>query len=196
MFNMLIQCSSLGEPPIDKNIQNCFLVEKKKTPIEHIIGWTAECAGKNGGIKNLLIACHGGYENGSPHKELGGQGINLGTGLNQESVVLTKAWKGLVKNIYIYACGGAYEPKGADTDATLPNNRLTCILMSQYTGCPVYAAKSLQAYNWFGRLDFGSWEGMVEKFEYIQRGNGQSPVVRASNVTSRMHDFGRETGDE
>jgi hypothetical protein len=73
-------------------IHNSYAVtpadEKKHqlgTPIVHIWDWTAECARRNGNIKNLLIACHGGYiEKENSQDKQDGLGINLGSGSTPE----------------------------------------------------------------------------------------------------------------
>lgn len=199
MINMLIHCKSLGKTPTIGSIHNSWAVEEDVTPIEHIWSWTAECSNRNGGINHLLIASHGGYDGeGKLRAELGGWGIHLGTGLNQLNVALTANLAGRVKNIYLYVCGGAKEPdpsklgKGKDPTAIYGNNRLTCILMAKHTQCNIYASSGLQYMNkkperMSKGVIFGKWEGKVEKF---------TPDGNIFDVTSRMQEFGKETGDE
>jgi hypothetical protein len=195
MFNMLIHCKSLGNTPHIGNIHNSWAVEQSVTPIEHIWAWTAECSKRNGGISNLLIACHGGYE--IEKKEFGGWGILLGTGLNQVNATLTEKLAGRVKNIYLYVCGGAQESDltklGKDKDPALQyaNNRLTCKMMAKHSKCNIYAATDIQGFNksdwWYKGFTFGKWEGKVEKF---------TAAGDILEVTSRMQEFGKETGNE
>jgi hypothetical protein len=206
MFNMLIHCTSLGNTPHIRNVHNSFAVEKDKHPIEHVWDWTATCAQRNGLIKNLLIACHGGYV--FPNKcslkpnetEKGGFGIKLGTGISTYNVQLTQKLMNKVSNIYLFVCGGAADSANEDIELEgipfcvhpdfISNNRKTCSLMAAHTQANVYASTASQAFNisrWTGRFDFGAWEGKVEKF---------TPGGGIVDVTGRMRDFGDEAGDE
>ena len=210
MFNMLIHCESLGITPtaFKKNIHNSYAVtpanEKKHhsgTPIVHIWDWTAECARRNGNIKNLLIACHGGYaDKEKSQKQQGVLGIKLGSGLFTWNIASIGKLARRVSNIYLYVCGGAEDPLKPDillegaTQSVHPDyatsNRTTCSLMAAHTEANVYASADLQSFDksrFTGRFDFGKWEGKVEKF---------TPQGRIEDVTKRMNGFGYETGNE
>lgn len=209
MLNMLIHDKSFGSTPKFPNIQNSYPVdcgtEKAATPIEHIWNWAAECSRINGGINNLLIACHGGYlmQCNKARENEGGFGIKLGTGINLLNVHLTKALAGRVKNIFFYVCGAARTPDynlaapdEKDELAKSYNNRLMMMRMADYTRCNIYAPTDEQRKIIYSKkregFDFGAWEGTVEKFVYIDRGKGKGGIVSVNNVTLMMHNFGEE----
>ncbi len=205
MFNMLIHDKSFGSTPAFPNVHNSYAVDcvadkgKDSTPITHIWGWAAECSRRNGGINNLLIACHSGYVSKSEdHQESeGGFGINLGTGINLNTVDSMSALEGKVKKIFLYSCGAARVPdcnllpsENKDMCGYF-NNRLMVEKIAKITKCDVYASTSLQVVEIFsknhGGFDFGAWEGKVELFKYIERVG-----VVTKNVTSGVRNFGEE----
>jgi hypothetical protein len=199
MFNMLVHCTTLGATPHMSNIHNSFAVQPTH-PIEHVWDWVATCSDRNGRIKNLLIACHGGYTELDNVPGLsGGFGIHLGTGLHKKNVHLTRKLLGKVSNIYMFVCGGSKQiPDNLESQLDnasvhpdfAPNNRQVCFDMAAYAEANVYASPALQKFGnsfFLDRFDFGAWEGTVEKF---------SPYGGVTNVTSRMNAFGQETGSE
>lgn len=202
MINALVFCRSLGVAPSLQNVQRFHWVYRSH-PIEQILNWMEKTAIENNGIKNLLIACHGGhaYVNGSEDL-VGGFGILLGTGLHEGNVHLMKKLQRKVSNIYLYSCGAAAEPSKLDqikgelqciNPNYIKNNRRMCSKMSDYTEANVYASDTFQEYHklrkfiFWETFDLGTWEGKVEKFV-----PGKPPI----DVTGRMHTFGNETGDE
>jgi|GEM_PF-6837213 len=63
--------------------------------------------------------------------------------------------------------------------------------MAAWTEANVYASPNQQTFSppnaFFCDFNFGAWEGTVQKF---------TPYGNVTDVTSRMHKFGEETGDE
>jgi hypothetical protein len=199
MFNMLVHCASLGNTPNISNIHNSFKVSESH-PIEHVWDWVAACSDRNGRIKNLLIACHGGYADlDNTQGPAGGFGILLGTGITKYNVQLTRKLLGRVSNIYMFVCGGGRQiPDNLESSMSQSswhpdyanNNRQICMDIAAYSEANVYASSEIQKYGnsfWLDRFDFGAWEGKVEKF---------SPYGGVTDVTSRMQAFGKESGNE
>ncbi len=138
-------------------------------PMAHVVGWTNVVASRNGGLKKLIVMCHGYEASGR-----GGFGLQLGAeGLTLATVDLFTKLKGLVKSIIIYACAAA---------DTAPGRRMTTgdggLLMSRLAvraSCYVVASSTAQIYTYGSKspIDFGSWEGDV----YLFGPNGNKRLI-------------------
>jgi hypothetical protein len=168
-IDMLIHDKRLkGNPPAVA--QNQWDVDAT-TRMDHIVGWTGVVAQQNGGLRKLIIMCHG-YESAGR----GGYGLQLGKDdLKLSTVDLFTGLRDKVKSIIVYACAAA---------DTAPKKRMTSgdgsLLMSRLAvraNCYVVASSATQIYSYGGAanaaINFGSWEGDV----YLFGPNGNKRLI-------------------
>jgi hypothetical protein len=136
--------------------------------IAHILGWTRVVADGAGGLRRLIIMCHG-FVSSSSHR--GGWGLQLGKeGVTYETAPLFVNLRGKVSAIILYSC------KSMDIDA--PAGQSGMILWKQiasYAQCRIVGSSSNQTYTYgvSSPIDFGKWEGSV----FIVAPNGNSQVI-------------------
>lgn len=124
-------------------------------------------AGTAGGVKCLVVNCHGYYgtgtkKSGKPKsKETGGFGLSLGQGINLGNANLFSQLRGQVKCIVIIACGTAYVTnKGMHGDG-----ELLCSKIAKASGAYVVAARKVQsAPNGIPKNHIDNFEGLVIRF--------------------------------
>jgi hypothetical protein len=156
--------------------QNIYEVDEN-VDIQHCVGWVGQHARDAGGLSELMIMCHG-YEadwdqadqmcTGRP---VGGFGLQLcKEGLSLSNVILTQSWnadKPLIKRITVYACAPA--DTGPGNAGTADDGRRFMGELALWSGAEVIAARDTQRYSpggrFFGRIDFGAWEGPVYRFD-------------------------------
>jgi len=164
-IDMLIHDTRLtGKPPAIA--ANTYTVDPT-VEVSHILGWTAAVATGSGGLRRLLIMCHG-IVSGDSHR--GGWGLQLGKqGINYETAPSFMALRDKVRVIVVYAC------KAVDIDA--PHGQSGMILWRQiahYANCFIVAGDSDQVYTYGSSpIDFGKWEGTV----YLIAPNGNRQVI-------------------
>jgi hypothetical protein len=121
-----------------------------------------------GGVKCLVINCHGDYEYGTNKKgkqkkiETGGFGLMLGQGITVGNARLFSQLRGQVKCIVIVACGAAYvTKKGMHGDG-----ELLCSEIAKASGAYVIAPKTLQieTYVKLPKNHIDNYEGEVVRF--------------------------------
>ena len=153
------------------------------TPIADAFGWISTYARRNGGLTDLLIMCHG-LAGGVHDTRVGLSTTTLGFGLQLcrenltfANVASTSVLNNLVQVITLYACGPARTRAGFEF--TVADGRRFCMELAAYTNAEVVAAVETQWYHrrppesFFRRLlsigpqdtiDFGAWEGQVNRF--------------------------------
>lgn len=166
MIDMLIHDTRLtGNPPAIA--QNIYSVNAT-VPMAHILGWTATVANGSGGLRRLMIMCHG-IVSGDTHR--GGWGLQFGQeGVNYGTSALFGTLRDKVRTIVVYAC------KTVDIDA--PHGQSGMIIWRQiahYANCYVVASDADQVYTYgvSNPIDFGKWEGTV----YLIAPNGNRQVI-------------------
>jgi hypothetical protein len=121
---------------------NTYFVPDGHSP-DHILGWTAVVAqGAPGGkLATLVITCHG-YVN---KDDSGGFGLDLGTGIYRADTPRFGKLKGLVDNIWIFACQTARitnpTPAGSKLDG---DGNLFCCEIAKAAGAYVTASTNNQ----------------------------------------------------
>ena len=133
------------------------------TPISHIVGWTAQVARANGGLKRLIIMAHG----NAGIIQLGAEG------LTHYTVNTFEALKDQVRCIVLYSCLVANTPPGARM--TYGDGGLLISRLAVYTKAYVIASSNSQIYH-FGvssPINFGTWEGDV----YLFGPNGNKRLI-------------------
>ena len=159
----------LGTPP--PIVENTYDVDATVS-IQHCVGWVAQHARDVGGLRELLIMCHG-FEadwnmaasvcTGRP---VGGFGLQLcREGLSLNNVILTRAWSGLIRRITVYACAPA--DTGAGNAGTLGDGRRFMGELALWSGVFVNDAAATEIYTYgpSSPIDFGGWEGPVLRFD-------------------------------
>ena len=168
MIDMLIHDKRLigSSPAIAQNIYEV----DSTVPVAHILGWTNTVArGTPGGLRRLIIMCHG-VVSADSHR--GGYGLQLGSeGITWETHHFFAQLRDAVKVIVLYAC------KPVDRDA--PRVQSGMMLFQQIAhmaNCYVVGSDSDQVYTYgttpgSAPIDFGKWEGRV--FLIAPNGNHQ-----------------------
>jgi hypothetical protein len=140
--------------------------------IRSIVETVARSARETTGLRKLHILCHGFEANWNVGRNMcvqtahGGFGIQLGTeGLSLNNYGVAAPWKGLVREIVLFACAPA--DTGAGNTGTWGDGKRFCGYLATVTGATVIAARDTQYYQPTGvngRIDFGAWEGPVFAF--------------------------------
>jgi hypothetical protein len=121
-----------------------------------------------GGVKCLVINCHGDYGKGTKKSgkekliETGGFGLILGTGITLSNAKVFSQLRGQIKCIVIVACGAAYVTnKGLHGDG-----ELLCSEIAKAAGAYVVAPKTLQieTYIKLPKNHIDNFEGEVVRF--------------------------------
>lgn len=142
------------------------------------IVYTVAKRGKVQPLWPLHILCHGFGEqwfhceescNGAMPVTHGGFGLHLGKqGLNIHNVDKTRAWKGRVELIVLFACSPADDSAKAMYGGVWGDGVAFCRDLHVNTGATVIAARNVQYYyNTSGKppIDFDDWEGPVYAFD-------------------------------
>jgi len=138
-------------------------------PVREIIDVVARRARERRRLNRLHILCHG-FEamwNFSDQMCMpvahGGFGLQLGReGLNLFNVGLTRAWRGLVDLIVLFACAPA--DTASYNRGTWGDGRRFVGELALHSGTRVIAARDTQRYDPNGVIDFDAWEGPVFEF--------------------------------
>jgi hypothetical protein len=119
------------------------------TDADWIVGFSSILAtgtAEGGGVKCLVINCHGNYGKGTKKSgkdkliATGGFGLSIGTGINLSNAELFSQLRGQVKCIIIVACGASYvTKKGLSGDG-----ELLCSKIAKAAGAYVVAPRTLQ----------------------------------------------------
>ena len=121
-----------------------------------------------GGVKCLVINCHGDYDKGTKKSgkekliETGGFGLLLGQGITLSNANLFSQLRGKVKCIVLVACGAAYvTKKGMHGDG-----ELLCSEIAKASGAYVVAPKTLQieTYIKLPKNHIDNFEGEILRF--------------------------------
>ena len=144
-IDMIIHDSRLaGAPP---SIADNIYGVGPWASVGHILAWTAVVADGGGGLRKLMIMCHG-YPGGL---QLGAEDVTTKT------VSLFGKLQGKVKNIVLYACSPAQV-----SVSTGRSGKMLCAQMAGYSKANVFASDATQFYTGATSIiDFGSWEGTV-----------------------------------
>jgi|SRR5580658_3808308 hypothetical protein len=155
----------LGRPPaIAENIYEFDAT----VSVAHILGWTKVVADGGGGLRRLIIMCHG-FEAADTHH--GGWGLQFGAeGITSATAPLFANLRGKVRVIVVYAC------KSVDIDVRHGHSGM--MLWKQIASiaqCNVVGSDSDQVYTYGASnpIDFGKWEGTV----YVIAPNGNSQPI-------------------
>jgi hypothetical protein len=169
-----------GTPP-PHLAPNLYTVDDS-VPLVHALGRIARCAAMHGGLTELMILCHG-LESLVEDEAQQVSAVELGFGLrfckedlNILNVSRTRALRGLVRTIKLYACGPARTRPGSEN--TISDGHRFCSELAAWTGAEVIASTDKQSYTmgapditsssfWFGPhnvIDLGPWEGNVYRF--------------------------------
>jgi len=150
-----------------------------KTLIDFVVAHVAKF-GRIQMIDGLHLFCHGFEADWNLASQMcmptahGGFGLQLGKeGLTLFNVSKTAAWKGLVKQIVLFACAPA--DTGPGNAGTYGDGKRFCGELALWSDAEVIAARDTQYYDFStakysgGRsiantIDFGAWEGPVYKF--------------------------------
>lgn len=158
---------------------NAVLEVNVSTNIDYVVSRVAYF-GRIQTLTGLHIFCHGYEADWNLSAKMcmptahGGFGLQLAKqGLTLFNVSKTAAWKGLVKQIVLFACAPA--DTGAGNAGTYGDGKRFCGELALWSNAEVIAARDTQYYNRAtakysgGRsvantIDFGAWEGPVLKF--------------------------------
>jgi hypothetical protein len=167
MIDMLIHDKRLiGSTPA--MAQNIYGVDGT-VPVQHILGWAGGVAhGTPGGLRRLIIMCHG-FVSADSHR--GGYGLQLGSeGITWETRHYFLQLRDAVKVIVLYAC------KPVDRDVARGQSGMMLFQqIAHYANCYVVGSDSDQVYSYGATtpIDFGKWEGRV----FIIAPNGNHQVI-------------------
>lgn len=149
----------------------------------NLVNWVAMDAMRMGRCHRLLILCHGyvSHEDtvslqSQPHLT-GSLGLQLcRENLDLDNVSLTRAWRGKIDNIIVFACRTAGQSRSGDPSY---DGTRFCGELALHSGATVYAGEEIQFYD-HGTdrrvyhsllglpgndyMDFGGWEGQVFAF--------------------------------
>jgi hypothetical protein len=139
-------------PPIAENIYDFDAT----VPVRHILSWTEIVADASGGIRRLIIMCHGYVASDTLR---GGYGLQFGKDdINFGTAPLFGFLRGKVKAIILYSC--------SSLDVDVRHGQSGLMLWSQvafYAQCNVVGSNVDQIYttNASNLIDFSTWEGQV-----------------------------------
>jgi hypothetical protein len=161
-------------PPPDYQMWNSYKVAADTTP-EHMMGWTAAVAKDvKGGLRCLVINCHG-----APGR------LSIGTGIGIREAPAFKSLKGKVNTIFIVACEiAAIEGKG------LLDGNMMCGAIAKASGATVFCSTALQSTGLYDLIGLPS--GTIDEYEgtvFRYNPNGSNKVVTNAYITTYVRNL-------
>ena len=143
---------------------NTYNVPENHDP-QHILDWCAQVASEvEGGLKAIVINCHGFYGDHWWKGGTGGFGLDMGTGIGRADTGKFAVLRGKVEEIWITACGAArISIPGTTGDG---DGNLFCCEIAKQSGAYVMASPQIQMRALFVPENcIDSYEGKVLRYD-------------------------------